>query len=221
MIATDLARKVMRLEYQAVRAPLQAVQSHLIRRYLAEDSALRLGLERGLGSLDAAAGRVLHDRGLAGRGESLQERTDTMSRAVELDADARQLELQAEQAAEEGAKAAAQRRRTAQSEQRERVAAAVEEKKRAQERATEAAATAAAIKQRRADARANSELQDVRQQRATKQTAAARKAQAAAAAARPKLESVAAERAGAAAQRADARTLSALAKNEQQKRQQG
>jgi hypothetical protein len=61
VIANSLVRKVVRTEYAMLRAPLVVVDRRLIARYLPDDSKVRVSLERGLHTLDVAAGRLLNE----------------------------------------------------------------------------------------------------------------------------------------------------------------
>jgi hypothetical protein len=62
VIANPLVRKVVRTEYAMLRAPLAVVDRRVVARYLAEDSKVRISLERGLHTLDAVAGRLLAEK---------------------------------------------------------------------------------------------------------------------------------------------------------------
>ena len=61
MRVTVVPRVVLHLQYQAVRLPIGVLDIHVLSRCLSAESMLRLPLDRVLGSLDAAAGRLLDD----------------------------------------------------------------------------------------------------------------------------------------------------------------
>ena len=58
---TDVARRIARLQYTAVRLPFILLEEGVVARYWDRDAAIRAGFERWLGSLDrpgrAAPGR--------------------------------------------------------------------------------------------------------------------------------------------------------------------
>jgi len=74
MNLTTVPRNIAKLEYSAVRLPLTVLESRVFARYLPDESPIRLGLERFLGSLDGAAGRLLGDEAITRRGEALSRR---------------------------------------------------------------------------------------------------------------------------------------------------
>ena len=61
MRVTVVPRIVLHLPYQAVRLPIAVLDTQVLGRYRSAESVLRLPLERVLGSLTAAAGRLLDD----------------------------------------------------------------------------------------------------------------------------------------------------------------
>lgn len=111
-------RAAAALEYRALRAPAQLIQTKLVARYLPAESGLRLGVERALGTIDKAAGRLLDDPALVRRGESLCRHADVLETAVALEEKAR---LRREEAAAtvetEKKKAAVQRKKAAETQQ--------------------------------------------------------------------------------------------------------
>jgi hypothetical protein len=64
------ARRLVREQYVAVRQALTLLDEQVLARYWGEDTPVRAGYERFLGSLDEAAGRLLGDEELARRGET-------------------------------------------------------------------------------------------------------------------------------------------------------
>lgn len=95
MRLNTLPRDVLRVEYQAVRLPLQVVEQQILTRYLPDDAPLRLAFERAVGSLDEYAGRVLDDEAIQRRGEALRRRSDTLARASELEHRAQRRRIEA------------------------------------------------------------------------------------------------------------------------------
>lgn len=92
MNALTLPRTVVALEYKALRYP-----SQLLATRLPAENALRLVLDRVLGSLDSTAGQLLDDDGLKDRGRILTRRIEVLEKAEELEAkaDARRAEADA------------------------------------------------------------------------------------------------------------------------------
>ena len=90
------------LEYSLLRLPATVLQKQVVVRFLQDDSALRLGFERALGSLDEKAGRLLDDQALITRGSALRRRTEVLADAARLEESAAQrtadADLQQEQA---------------------------------------------------------------------------------------------------------------------------
>lgn len=97
MHITDIPYAILRLQYRIARRPLQLFEDRWVSRLNAEAPA-RLLYERSIGSLDAAAGRTLKDEELFRRGAAVAQRSATLGRAVQLDAEA---DVQAEQASGE------------------------------------------------------------------------------------------------------------------------
>jgi hypothetical protein len=58
VISNTLVRRAVQLEYSLLRTPLAVVKRNLTSR-LSKDSKVRVGVERGLGTLDAVAGQLL------------------------------------------------------------------------------------------------------------------------------------------------------------------
>jgi hypothetical protein len=72
---TDVARRIARLQYAAVRLPLTLLDEGIVVRYWDRDAFVRVGFERWLGSLDLLAGRLLADDEISRRGQALIGRT--------------------------------------------------------------------------------------------------------------------------------------------------
>jgi penicillin-binding protein len=88
MNVLTLPKAAAALEYKALRLPATLLQRRVVVRFLAEDSALRLGFEKALGTIDEKAGALLGDDGLAARGHALRRRSQVLGKAVELEAKA-------------------------------------------------------------------------------------------------------------------------------------
>jgi hypothetical protein len=81
-------RTLAALEYKAVRYPAQLLETRLVAVRLSDDNPLRLGFERLLGTLDAAAGSLFADESLVARGRFLTRRVEMLEKAVALEAKA-------------------------------------------------------------------------------------------------------------------------------------
>ncbi|MCW2613782.1 MAG: putative translation initiation factor, family protein, partial [Frankiales bacterium] len=81
MNVLTVPKKAAALEYSLLRLPATLVESQVVVRFLQDDSALRLGFERALGSLDEKAGRLLGDQALTARGSALRRRSDALADA--------------------------------------------------------------------------------------------------------------------------------------------
>lgn len=86
---------VLRFHYRIARFPLQLIEDRVVNRISSEAPA-RLLYERSLGMLDSTVGSVLGDATLAERGAALVERSDTLGRAGQLDAQAALRKAQAD-----------------------------------------------------------------------------------------------------------------------------
>jgi Glycogen recognition site of AMP-activated protein kinase len=75
MDPSTVSRRIVRLEYEAIRLPFALFDDLVIARYCDQDAFIRLGFERFLGSMDVCAGRLLDDEVLAERGEALLRQT--------------------------------------------------------------------------------------------------------------------------------------------------
>ena len=78
---------VLRFQYQIARIPFQLIEDQMAARLYKETPA-RLFYERSLGTVDAAIGNLLGDSKLKQRGTALVERSDALTRAAKLDAQA-------------------------------------------------------------------------------------------------------------------------------------
>ncbi|GAC1610662.1 MAG: hypothetical protein NVS3B26_18660 [Mycobacteriales bacterium] len=88
MKVLTLPKAAVALEYKALRLPATVIETQVVVRFLAEDSALRLGFEKALGTLDEKAGSLLGNEALASRGHALRRRSEILGKAVDLEAKA-------------------------------------------------------------------------------------------------------------------------------------
>jgi hypothetical protein len=217
MNITEIPLSVVRFQYQLLRRPLQLIEDRVIARMPAEAPA-RLVYERSLGVLDATVGNVLSDRRLEHRGGALVQRSDALSHAAALDAQAARTQQQADADLKAHSEAAAEDQneaRAAKEEAIEQARTTAEERKRT---ATESAKerTAAATKQadevaaRRKDSAEAAKRQEHQRVQATEKQATD--------AAAAKAKDAQAKRGEAESTRAQANRVEMLADREKQKR---
>ena len=150
MNITTIPFAVLRFQYQVARFPLQLIEDRVVGRLGAEAPA-RLAYERTLGALDATVGRALGDPRLRNRGTKLAERSDTLTRAAQLDAAAARKREHADTELDTRREGAIEDRKQAREERQQDVEAArteAQDKKRA---AVQAADARAAEAKRQAD----------------------------------------------------------------------
>jgi hypothetical protein len=80
VISNTLVRRAVQLEYSLLRTPLAVVNRGLASR-LGKDSKVRVGVERGLGTLDAVAGQLLSSPSTERRNGSGDERAKSPAAA--------------------------------------------------------------------------------------------------------------------------------------------
>lgn len=145
MISTLIA-----LPYAAARLPLTVIDRGLTSR-LPESSAVRLTVDRTIGTADRAAGAFLHHDALTARGTARIERVDALVEATRLQKQADERRAAAERVADDGRREAEQKRQAA----AERVASGATEATKAErqgkEQATRKAQTKASEKKVAAD----------------------------------------------------------------------
>jgi len=211
-------KRAAALEYSLLRLPATILQKQVVVRFLQDDSALRLGFERALGSLDEKAGRLFDDQALATRGSALRRRTEVLADAARLEESAAQRTADAEADLQQEQARVAAERTQAEKTRREGVQKAAAAEKAAKKRV--AAATAA---------REQAETTRIQAEAKAKVAAAQAKADAAAAridaaekavtaAPKAQLASASKEKAAADTQRAKADTLASLADAEKARR---
>lgn len=168
MNITTLPKAVLRLQYQLVRFPLGVIDQQ-IRARVDDDAPVRLIFERSLGALDATVGQLLGDPALTDRGTTMKVRSETLGRAVDLEARAEATEQAAEAAVEEEVEDA---RATQQKARQNRERAVAGAKADAAERKRTAAAnadTAKSAAQKRADDAARKRVQTAEAKKRAKQ----------------------------------------------------
>ena len=87
MKLAEIPFALLRFQYQIARMPFQLIEDQMAAR-IDKDAPARLFYERSRGSVDAAIGNLLGDPKLTQRGTALVERSDALSRAAKLDANA-------------------------------------------------------------------------------------------------------------------------------------
>ncbi len=218
MKVLTLPKAVAALEYKALRLPATLIESQVVVRFLAEDSAVRLGFERAVGTLDEKAGTLLGNDQLASRGHALRRRTEVLGLAVELEAKAEARTEQADAKLRAVQADAEQTREQARKAQRDGVQETLREEQAEKRRVEqEAAARLKAEKKRVADeARAKAQAVTAQldaQERRIEQTTAARTA-----APRAQLSDAVREKKTADAERTKADRLAQLASDERETR---
>ncbi|MCU1594566.1 MAG: hypothetical protein JWO12_1958 [Frankiales bacterium] len=96
MNVMTLPRTIIGLEYKAVRYPAQLLETKVVATRFAEESRLRLGYERFLGTLDTTAGKLLADEALSDRGRVLTRRVEVLGKAISLEAKAAERKAEAD-----------------------------------------------------------------------------------------------------------------------------
>jgi hypothetical protein len=212
MISTLIA-----LPYELARRPLDLVDKALSDR-LRETSAVRVTLDRAIGSADRLAGTVLANPDIARRGAERLERSGQLLAAARLEEQAETRREQARETAVEGRRQAGQKRKAAQ----DRASSGLDEADAAeargkQEAAAKAARTASA-KKAAADQRAAGRTATAQQRKKRAEAAAETRRQAGQRDAKGQLDEARETRRSAAEARADADRLSDLTEAKKQER---
>lgn len=205
------------LEYRALRLPATLIESQ-VARFLAEDSAVRLGFEKALGTLDEKAGSLLGNDAIASRGHALRRRSDILGKAVALEAKAETRKAAAATKLEAAKKAAAQTREQAERAARDGVRRTLRTEQADRRRAEQEAKARLRAETERVNAEARAKAQAVQaeldaQERRIEETTKARTA-----APRAQLSRAVADKKAAGAERAKAERLAELAADEKQTR---
>lgn len=213
-----LPRTVAAIEYKALRLPATLLQSQVVVRFLEEDSKLRLGFEKTLGSLDEKAGALLANESLAERGRVLRRRSEILGKAVELEAVADQRKQAAEAVLRAGTKQAEKTRTAALDGQRKGVATALQSEQEDKRRAEQQASAQVRAEQERIVAQAQAKVDAASQRLQTQEARIEAVTRARTAAPKAQLKQAVQDKQTADAERNQAERLSALAKAEKASR---
>ena len=218
MNVLTLPRSVAAIEYKALRLPATLLQSQVVVRFLDEDSKLRLGFEKALGSLDERAGSLLANPTLSERGRLLRRRSEILGKAVELEAVADQRKQAAEATLREGRKKADKTRTEAQKKQKAGVQKALREEQAEKARIEREAAARVQAEKERVEAQAEAKVAAVTEQLDRQETRIDLTEKARTAAPKAQLEDALSEKQVADAERAKAERLAELADAEKNAR---
>lgn len=139
-------KTVASFEYAAARLPLTLVETQLVARFLPEDSEVRLGFEKALGSLDVQVARLIGSSKLASSGAALSRKAEMLTKAVQLEEKASARKQQALEQLQQTTAAAGQQRQDAERTKRNEAEAT-----RAKQQADKRAAAQQAAAQAKAD----------------------------------------------------------------------
>jgi len=113
MDVLTVPKTIASLEYTALRLPLTLVETQVVARLFGEESGVRLGFEKALGTVDMTVGRWIGDDRRATRGAALSRRAEVLAKAVRLEQKAATRKEQATSELHEAREAADQRRKQA------------------------------------------------------------------------------------------------------------
>lgn len=219
MNVLTVPRSIVAWQYKALRLPSKLVEQQLVGRFLEEDSALRLSVERSLASVDASVGRFLHDDVLARRGTAVARKVDALEVASSLEEKAALRKAEAAQTLQEQKQAAADKREQAARDKTQRTAEIAREevadKRAAKEKAKAREKAAADAIRKSADAELLQEQRRLRAQQDRIET----RVKARTAAPKAQLDKAVDRSAEAATERSDADRLGQLAAAERASRQ--
>lgn len=214
MISTLIA-----LPYEAARLPLTVIDRGLTSR-LPESSAVRLTVDRTIGTADRTAGTLLHHDALTARGTARIERVDALVEAARLQKQAAERRAAAERVAEDGRREAEQKRQAA----ADRVASGITDSAKAEQKGKQQAArkaeTKAAEKKVAADEVAARRTETVEQRKDRVASAAEAKKKAARTKAKAGLDEAKKAKKAATEAHADAEVLDDLVKAKKDERTQ-
>ncbi|MCA1713303.1 MAG: hypothetical protein LC789_17340 [Actinobacteria bacterium] len=219
MNVLTVPRTVAALEYKALRFPATLLQSQVVVRFLDDDSKLRLGFEKALGSLDEKAGSLLANEDLSNRGRVLRRRSEVLGKAVELEEVAEQRKAAAEATLREGSKKAERTREQAKQQQREGVQQALQEEQADKAKARREAKSKLDAEKSRVQAQTQAKVQAVTSQLDAQESRIDATERARTAAPTAQLTDAVQEKKTADAERRKAERLAQLAETEKQSRQ--
>ena len=218
MNVLTLPRSVAAIEYKALRLPATLLQTQVVVRFLEQDSKLRLGFEKALGTLDERAGSLLADSALADRGRVLRRRSEILGKAVELEAVADQRTAAAEATLREGRKKADKTRKQAEQAQRQGVQQALRTEKQEKQRIERQTAARAKAEKQRVEAQAEAKVKAVTSTLDAQESRIDAAEMARTAAPKAQLEDAVVQKKTADAERAKAERLAQLADAERESR---
>jgi hypothetical protein len=218
LINNSLIRKLVRVEYSLLRAPLATVNQRIVVRRFAEDSPVRLAVARALGVGDARVGQLIDDPELRQRGDALRHHSQLNARAAQLDGEAKDLRSEADHTQEQAEAQADEDREQAQQDEFARVAEALLAERQQEQTVGELADADEAEKKRQAELRAKHLVEEHEEERRTKQARIRRQKEAATAPAKAQLRDAAQTKAAATSRRKQADMLSDAATAESQTR---
>jgi hypothetical protein len=218
MNVLTLPKTAAALEYKALRLPATLLEKQVVVRFLADDSALRLGFERALGTLDEKAGSLFGDEQLASRGHALRRRTEILEKAVELEAKAEQRKAKAESTLKAGTAKAEQTREQARKAQQQNVQETLREEQAEKRRVEQEAKARLRAEKERVAAEARAKAQAVTAQLDEQEQRIDEVTRARTAAPKAQLGDAVAEKKTADAERAKAERLAKLANDEKEAR---
>ena len=219
MNALTLPRKAASLEYYLLRLPATVLEKQVVTRFLQDDSALRLGFERAIGSLDEKAGRLFDDEKLEKRGHALRRRSEILATAAELEEKAAQRKAQAEADLREEKQRVAAEKKKADQARRDKLQKAAETEQAEKKRVAAEAAAREVAEKKRIEAEARRKVEAATKQADKIEASIDAKEKALTAAPKAQLSNAAQEKAAADAQREQAEKLERLAQAEKDKRQ--
>jgi hypothetical protein len=218
MNVLSLPKAAVALEYKVLRLPATLIEKKVVVRFLTEESALRLGFEKVLGTLDEKAGSLLGNDGLATRGHALRLRSQVLGKAVQLEAKAEARKESAEAKLKAGQQSAEQTREQARRTEREGVREALREEKAEKRRIEQEAGARLQAETKRVEDEARAEAQAVTAQLEAQEQRIDQVTKARTAAPKAQLSDAVAEKKAAGAERAKADRLAKLATDEQDTR---
>jgi hypothetical protein len=220
MNALTVPRKAAALEYSLLRLPVQLIESQVVTRFLEDDSALRLGFERALGTLDETAGRLFADEQLVRRGHALRRRSDVLADAARLEEQAAQRKAEADAELRADEQRVAAERKQAEKTRREGVRSATAAERAEKKRVAAQAKAREQAEKRRIEQETRTKVQAATAQADAQEARIDAEERAATAAPKAQLSQATQEKAAADQQRAKAERLEGLVDAEREKREQ-
>ncbi|MDT7537007.1 MAG: hypothetical protein QOI82_592 [Actinomycetota bacterium] len=217
MKVLTLPKAAAALEYRALRLPATLLEKQAA-RFLAEDSAVRLGFEKALGTLDEKAGSLLGNETIAGRGHALRRRSEILGKAVKLESKAEARKQAAAAKLEAGKKAAEQTREQAKRTAREGVQQTLRNEQAEKKKADQEAKARLQAETERVAAEARAKAQTVEAQLDAQERRIDETTKARTAAPKAQLSNAVAEKKAAESERAKADRLAKLADAEKESR---